>query len=203
MRSRKILLATLAFAAATAKWLSIPDARHRSQPEEELGLIATETRPQFRRSEVIAPRQFVDPARPAIDTGSEPKLPEEEPSHLADELHSPQRTAVDDLGVVMNLFTEYRIRFRSFPVGEDNASFVNALTGRNPSRLAFLPKNHAAIDAQGQLLDRWGKPFFFHLLGRDALEIRSAGPDQELYTADDLVKASPKAKEATLALKAD
>ena len=88
-------------------------------------------------------------------------------------------------------------------MGEDNATFVNALTGRNPSRLAFLPRSHAAIDAQGQLLDRWGKPFFFHLLGRDALEIRSAGPDRELYTADDLVKASPKAKEATLALKAD
>jgi hypothetical protein len=205
MRSRKILLATLAFAAATAKWLSIPDARDHARPVSEPEPIQStaESAPYPARSNVVAPRQFVDPARPAIETASRQKPPEDEPSHLADELHSPERTAVDDLGVVMNLFTEYRIRFRGFPVGEDNATFVNALTGRNPSRLAFLPPKHAAIDAQGQLLDRWGKPFFFHLLGRDALEIRSAGPDQKLYTADDLVKASPKAKEATLALKAN
>ena len=107
---------------------------------------------------------------------------------------------MQDMAVVMDLFTGYRGRFQGFPVGEDNAAFVRALTGHNPGRIALLPPDHPAIDAQSQLLDRWGTPFFFHLLGRDALEIRSAGPDQQLYTPDDLLKQSPQAEAATVAL---
>jgi len=103
---------------------------------------------------------------------------------------------MEDVSVVMNLFSHYRMRYQGFPVGEDNASFVNALSGNNPGRLAFISRDHPAIDAQGQLLDRWGMPFFFHLLGRDALEVRSAGPDRQLYTPDDLVTASPAARNA-------
>lgn len=147
-----------------------------------------------RRSSVVAPNQQIRPDRPAIVSLPPPREPEAERSHLADELHAPNRTGIQDLSVVQNLFAHYRKRFQGFPVGEDNATFVNALTGNNPGRLAFLNRNHPAIDAQGQLLDRWGEPFFFHLLGRDALEIRSAGPDRELYTADDLLTASPGAR---------
>jgi hypothetical protein len=118
---------------------------------------------------------------------------------LADELHSEERTGVEDLAVVLNLFTHYRTRFQGYPVGEDNATFVNALTGNNPGHLAFISRDHPAIDAQGRLLDRWGEPFFFHLLGREELEIRSAGPDRELYTPDDLLTASPAVRNAGLA----
>jgi hypothetical protein len=57
---------------------------------------------------------------------------EEGRSPLADELHSKERTGVEDLAVVLNLFTHYRTRFQGYPVGEDNATFVNALTGAIP-----------------------------------------------------------------------
>src|SRR5262249_44740725 len=144
-----------------------------------------------RRSSFVAPNQQISADRPAVKALPPPPEPEAERSHLADELHSPKKTGMQDLSVVLNLFAQYRTRFQGFPVGEDNAAFMNALTGNNPGRLAFISRDHPAMDAQGQLLDRWGEPFFFHLLGHDALEIRSAGPDRELYTADDLLIASP------------
>ena len=150
------------------------------------------------RSSVVAPKPLVDPTRAAVSPLPVPRGPEEGRSPLADELHAQDRSGTDDLAVVLNLFTHYRTRFQSYPVGEDNATFVNALTGNNPGRLAFISRDHPAIDAQGRLLDRWGEPFFFHLLGRDELEIRSAGPDRELYTADDLLIASPAVRNAAL-----
>ena len=118
---------------------------------------------------------------------------------MADKLHAPENNGSQDATIVMNLFTEYRARFRGFPVGEDNPAFVRALTGHNPGRIALLPPDHPAIDGQGQLLDRWGKPFFFHLLDREAVEVRSAGPDREFYTPDDVVKKSPQAEAVALA----
>jgi hypothetical protein len=143
------------------------------------------------------------PARPPKATPDQPALrpvvstalPTER-SPLADKLHDANQTGMEDLKVVMNLFAHYRERFGGFPTGEDNASIVNALTGNNPSQMAFIERDHRAIDAQGQLLDRWGTPLFFHLIASDALEIRSAGPDNSLYTADDLVTASLRAKHA-------
>ena len=152
-----------------------------------------------RRSPFVKPnQQQIRADRPALT--APPPPPKDERSPLADKLHAPDRTGVQDLGVVMNLFAQYRIRFQGFPVGEDNAAFMNALTGNNPGHLAFISRDHPAMDAQGQLLDRWGEPFFFHLLGHDALQIRSAGPDRELYTPDDLLIDSPVAREATKAM---
>jgi len=49
-----------------------------------------------------------------------------------------------------------------------------------------LPDQHAALNARGQLVDRWGTPLFFHALGNGRFEIRSAGPDRKLWTADDI-----------------
>jgi len=153
-----------------------------------------------KRSEVVALKKWINPERVAVSPPSSVPL-EYERSHLADSLHSAERSGMQDLSVVMNLFAHYRTRFRGFPVGEDNATFVNALTGQNPGRLALLNRDHPAIDAKGQLLDRWGEPFFFHLLGRDEMEIRSAGEDRRLYTADDLVQASAPKLKVELAIK--
>jgi hypothetical protein len=42
------------------------------------------------------------------------------------------------------------------------------------------------VNGQGQLIDNWGTPFFFHSLSRNEMEIRSAGPDRRMWTTDDL-----------------
>jgi hypothetical protein len=203
MRSRRtpIIVATLIAAIAVMWWFVSRESRMaRGVTQSARPVEPYASRPDTetsQRSSVVAPKPQIVAERPALV--SLPLSRGEEPSRLADELHSPERTGAEDLSVAMNLLTQYRLRFKGYPVGEDNASFVNALSGNNPGRLAFISRNHPAIDAQGQLLDRWGKPFFFHLLGRDELEIRSAGPDRELYTPDDLLAASPGLEKATLA----
>ena len=36
------------------------------------------------------------------------------------------------------------------------------------------------------MVDRWGSPLFFHAVGDQRFEIRSAGPDQEMWSGDDI-----------------
>jgi hypothetical protein len=73
------------------------------------------------------------------------------------------------------------------PIGNDS-DLASALTGRNPMHLAILPPNHPALTPDGHLRDRWGTPYFIHPRGHLAFEIRSAGPDRKLFTADDLIE---------------
>ncbi len=74
------------------------------------------------------------------------------------------------------LFDFYRETFGSFPSGEDNAQFMNALRGANPDRLSIFPQTHPRLNRDGELLDHWGSPFFFHQISADHIEITSPGP---------------------------
>jgi hypothetical protein len=67
-----------------------------------------------------------------------------------------------------------------------NEDWAAELRGRNPAQERFLPDHQAALNADGQLVDRWGTPLFFHALGNGRFEVRSAGPDRKLWTADDI-----------------
>lgn len=71
-----------------------------------------------------------------------------------------------------------------------NEDWADLLRGKNGAREEFLPAQHVALNAQGQLIDRWRTPLFFHALGGGRYEIRSAGPDQQLWTSDDLHRNS-------------
>jgi hypothetical protein len=71
-----------------------------------------------------------------------------------------------------------------------NEDWAAELCGRNPAHERFLPEHHAILDAQRRLVDRWGTPLFFHALGGRRFEIRSAGPDKEMWTADDVQRNS-------------
>ncbi len=72
------------------------------------------------------------------------------------------------------------------PIGDDK-DLARALTGRNPMHQVFLPPGHPALSPDGHLRDRWGTPYFLHARGNGAFEIRSAGPDKQLFTDDDVV----------------
>jgi hypothetical protein len=67
-----------------------------------------------------------------------------------------------------------------------NEDWADALRGRNPTHERFLSDSHRALNTNHQLVDRWGTPLFFHALGGGRFELRSAGPDRQLWTADDL-----------------
>jgi hypothetical protein len=67
-----------------------------------------------------------------------------------------------------------------------NEDWADLFRGKNGAREEFLPAQHVALNDQGQLVDRWQTPLFFHALGGGRYEIRSAGPDGKLWTEDDL-----------------
>ena len=67
-----------------------------------------------------------------------------------------------------------------------NEDWAALFLGMNAAHEHFLPAAHPALDAQGRLVDRWGIPLFFHALGLGRYELRSAGPDRKMWTADDI-----------------
>ncbi len=109
-------------------------------------------------------------------------------TEVAKDLHAPGGTAKADLQIVADLLATYRSNFlrEGNPVG-NNAEITAALRGENRLRLVFIPDRHPALNAAGELCDRWGTPYFFHAASGTEMEIRSAGPDRKPHTADDLV----------------
>jgi hypothetical protein len=84
-------------------------------------------------------------------------------------------------------FRHYSSVFGGNPVGT-NPEITQALNGANPKQINFIKtEDGMRINAQGELVDSWGTPFFFHQLSATEMEIRSAGPDRKMWTADDLV----------------
>jgi hypothetical protein len=82
---------------------------------------------------------------------------------------------------------DYGSRFGGNPVGV-NAEITSQLNGQNPKQVNFIqPDVGMRINSQGELVDPWGTPYFFHQLSGRETEIRSAGPDKIMWTADDLV----------------
>jgi len=77
--------------------------------------------------------------------------------------------------------------FGGNPVG-NNSEITKALNGANPKQANFIkPEAGMHINGNGELVDSWGTPFFFHQLSATEMEIRSAGPDRTMWTSDDLV----------------
>lgn len=84
------------------------------------------------------------------------------------------------------MIRDFRTRLGENPVG-DNAEIMKAVMGGNPVNARLGPPAGQSLNEQGELVDRWGTPYFFHQLSKDSMEIRSAGPDRILWTPDDLV----------------
>jgi hypothetical protein len=107
-------------------------------------------------------------------------------AELADSLHDSQTTPEDDLRIVEEFLQTYGKAKGGHPIGE-NADITAALTGVNGHQGRVFPPAHRTI-REGQLMDRWGSPFWFHANSGHRMEIRSAGPDRQLFTADDIVR---------------
>lgn len=101
---------------------------------------------------------------------------------------SPSTRPEDDLQAIAHVFSNLRLLVKGdapFRMGA-NEEFAAALMGKNAAKEVFLMAPHACLNANGQLVDRWGSPLFFHVRDRDRIDIRSAGPDGDLWTEDDL-----------------
>lgn len=82
---------------------------------------------------------------------------------------------------------DYGSMFGGNPVGE-NAEITSQLMGQNPKQANFIqPDAGMRVNSQGELVDPWGTPYFFHQLSGTEMEIHSAGPDKVMWTDDDIV----------------
>jgi hypothetical protein len=143
---------------------------------------------------LVGKREGPPPQRPESDASALPDVPPPAPlpprerhpaaTELAAALEDPGGSAEEDLQTFSQLLYLYRQAFGGNPEG-GNEDVAAALLGENPAGVAFLPEG-ASLSGDGQLLDRWGTPYWFHALSGREMEIRSAGPDRELFTADDL-----------------
>jgi len=106
----------------------------------------------------------------------------------AAQLNSDQITPEEDLDILEEFVDLYRKAFGDNPVGL-NEDITAALTGTaNPTQVGRLfPADSPAI-RNGKLMDRWGTPYWFHPVASSKMEIRSAGPDRQLFTGDDIIK---------------
>lgn len=124
----------------------------------------------------------------AVSTGAANAVNLETDFPIAASLNAPGSTVARDLDVVSRIFDAWQSNFprEGNPVGE-NAEITAALMGENRLGLALIPKDHPAVNAQGELCDRWGTPFRFHQISGTKMEVRSAGPDRKFATEDDAV----------------
>ncbi len=150
-----------------------PTAEHRSAPAPSSS----------------APAAASDSSRPASSTSPAPppaSAPPAAGSTIADALNAPTGNLRRDLEILDELFGAFHTNFPRLgnPVGE-NHEITAALTGANPVQFVFISPRHRAINARGELCDRWGTPFRFHQVSGTQMEIRSAGPDRTFATPDD------------------
>jgi hypothetical protein len=136
-----------------------------------------------------APTAATAPATPKIENRkSEIEIPSSAVagSPIADDLNAPGGSLRRDLEILNELFGAFQTNFPRLgnPVGE-NVEITAALAGANPAQFVFISPRHRAINARGELCDRWGTPFRFHQVSGTHMEIRSAGPDRKFATADD------------------
>jgi len=86
-----------------------------------------------------------------------------------------------------NAIHQYKSQFGANPIGT-NPEIAEALNGGNAKEARFINEESGVrINGRGELVDSWGVPFFFHQLSATEMEIRSAGPDQKMWTRDDVV----------------
>ena len=96
----------------------------------------------------------------------------------------PPLTVLDNARVAMK---NYGTRFGENPVGT-NPEITEALLGKNPKGVNFITaESGLRVNEQGEMVDAYGTPFFFHQLSGQEMEIRSAGQDRKMWTFDDLV----------------
>jgi hypothetical protein len=97
---------------------------------------------------------------------------------------SPEEVAADLDQVALSL-RDYRTVMIENPVG-NNAEITSALMGANRKGARLAPSD-ARLDGKGQMIDRWGTPYFFHQISATSMEIHSAGPDKIMGTDDDII----------------
>jgi hypothetical protein len=123
----------------------------------------------------VTPGMVVHTTAPAVRQPDPPRGPDVVPDAAREEAD----------GIALNL-RNYGSRYGGNPSGT-NAEIVKALNGGNAQGVRFLSQELLRLNSQGELVDRWDTPYFFHQMSASHMEVRSAGPDKMLWTSDDIV----------------
>ena len=189
--SRTRLLAIVAgLAVVAAAWTVIWLNQPAVTPSPSARLPATPAPIEVTPPATLAGRDAESATRNAAPGPTPKAASRTRGSPLAAELNAPGFDAQHDVATLHALLRQYQHLLRGRqgrPIGNDS-DLAQVLTGHNPMKLVILPVNHSALTPDGRLRDRWGTPYFIHPRGRGAFEIRSAGPDHKLFTADDLIQ---------------
>lgn len=113
-----------------------------------------------------------------------PPIPPDLPPPKPRLVHSPE--ALKDMEDIQFMLRDYRTRLGDNPTGT-NAEIMKEMMGGNRVQARLGPPEGQKVNDEGELLDRWGVPYFFHQLSKNEMEIRSAGPDRAMWTNDDVV----------------
>jgi hypothetical protein len=90
----------------------------------------------------------------------------------------------EDLNAVDSAIRNYQAVHGENPIGS-NAEITTALLKNNPKQIRLEIPEGSQVNAEGEMCDRWGTPYFFHQVSATEMEIRSAGPDRIMWTGDD------------------
>jgi len=97
-------------------------------------------------------------------------------------------TAIEQLHNILNSIRVLHNGY--YPSIFDNVDFTNNLLGANRRKHAFINQAHPRINEYGELIDKYGMPYDFHFHSSKDVYVRSFGPDNQPYTADDVVANS-------------
>jgi hypothetical protein len=158
-----------------AKWKPVMKAAAPG-PEVVQDSVSTAAAPATSASRGPAPNQI--PSVKPIAPGSDAPAPGVPAATQADYLA--------DLDNVRLMLRDYRTLMGQNPVGS-NAEIMKAVMGGNPKHANLGPPQGQSVNGNGELVDRWGTPYFFHQQSATNMEIRSAGPDRIMWTSDDIV----------------
>ncbi len=151
--------------------------------------VETSPAPQTLTTKAAEPTRMnsaVSPGMPLVRTAPSPAPPVAAPVPVSPSRVEPQVEGESDLEGVQFMLRDFRTRIGENPVGS-NAEIMKTIMGGNEARAVLGPPQGQSLNDQGELVDRWGKPYFFHQLSKNSMEIRSAGPDGRLWTSDDLI----------------
>lgn len=136
--------------------------------------VAAQT-PRFPESRASSRRDLAYPLVPS-------SIPDNSPATSS---NTDAATAID-LDKITLMFRDYRTITGGNPVGT-NAEIMKSIMGGNPKGAMLGPPEGQTLNENGELIDRWGTPYFFHQLTKDLMEIHSAGPDRRMGSDDDII----------------
>jgi hypothetical protein len=152
----------------------VPESKPASQPE----VPESSSLPKLDSTVPAALTSPSDGQQPVGSEGSVPRLSPDAPNASVI-----VNTAIGEVGFTLR---DFRTAHGGNPVGT-NAEITKALMGDNFKQLKLPIPQGSTLNEKGELCDPFGTPYFFHQLSKDQMEVRSAGADRQLWTADDIV----------------